>query len=330
MARRGQRALQTSHESEDSYFISMTDILVGLLFIFIILIVFFAILVAKENQELKDQQNEEQRIETLVFQLGLTENQLEKKQKELDDTKNSLAKVNGELSELAKGAEKRERDRASVVNGFYESLKADGFKGMMPLAEKGILRLRGEGTFASSKYDLPKGSAGHNLFSALAEYLPENLACFVYRDKSKLGMFTGGFFSSKKFSIGSERKLEDGRTLVIYGDGCEKSKNAIIQNLMIEGHTDSRRMPDGGIDNLQLSALRALSVYRLLVEKTPELLDYYNISGEPILSFSGYGKARPVEENITAAGRNANRRTDIRVIMDSPDIPSIDSLFGNP
>ena len=54
MARRGYRAHQTSHESEDSYFISMTDILVGLLFIFIILIVFFAILVAKENQELKE------------------------------------------------------------------------------------------------------------------------------------------------------------------------------------------------------------------------------------------------------------------------------------
>jgi flagellar motor protein MotB len=325
MARRGYKAHPKAHESEDSYFISMTDILVGLLFIFIILIVFFAILVARDNQELKEQQNREQEIQIIQIALGEAEGKLEDAQKQLEATEYELKKTTEKYSELAKGAEKRELDRASVVEGVFRSLEKDGFKGMMPLAEKGILRFTGEGTFASSKYDLPEESAGNILFSAVAERLAERLACFAYRDKSDLGIFAGGFLSSAKLSEKDERLLKDGRTLVIYGEGCDQSKNAIIQNLMIEGHTDNRPMV--GMDNLELSARRALSVYRLMVEKTPVLGRYYNISGEPIISFSGYGEDRPVERNDTSAGRSANRRTDIRIIMDSPEVPKIDNIF---
>jgi len=300
----------------------MTDILVGLLFIFIILIVFFAILVARENQEIKEQQNQEKELQIIQIDLGIALENLNRTKQELEETKEELNKTKDKYSELAGGAAKREEDRASVVKGVYQSLKKDGFKGMMPLAEKGILSFAGEGTFASSKYDLPEGSRGNLLFSAVAERLAERLACFAYRDKSDLNILDR-FFSSEKFSIESEKILEDGRILVIYGEGCEKSKNAIIQNFMIEGHTDN--IPMRGMDNLDLSARRALSVYRLMVQKMPVLSRYYNMSGEPIISFAGYGEDRPVETNSTSGGRSANRRTDIRIIMDSPEAPKLDN-----
>ncbi len=325
MARRGHAAAQIASESEDSYFISMTDILVGLLFIFIILIVFFAILVAKENQEIKEQQDQAQQIQIMMIQLGNLRAELENTQSELEEKKGALAAAIEKYNVVAKGAEKRERDRESVVRGLHQSLEDDGFKGMMPLAEKGILRFAGDGTFGINEYALPEGSAGYLLFSAVAERLAERLACFAYRDKSDLGFFAGGLFSSGSFSAEGEVKLEDGRTLVVYGDRCGESKNAIIQNLMIEGHTDAT---GGGMDNLELSARRALSVYRLMVEKTPELSRYYNISGEPILSFAGYGEDRPVETNATSDGRSANRRTDLRIVMDTPRVPEIETPFS--
>ena len=325
MSRRDYRPPAEVDSGEGSYFISMTDILVGLLFIFIILVVFFAILVAQENQEFKEQQNQAERLQIVLLDLAALRQMLKEAEEEKDQTQKELNKATAIYAELAKGAEKRERDRASVVQGVFQSLEDDGLKGIMPLAEKGILRFTGDGTFPSSKWELPEDSEGFLLFSAVAERLAERIACFAYRDKADLGLFANSFLTTEKFSEGSEIKTDDGRTLVIYGEGCEKSKNAIIQNLMIEGHTDN--IPMRGMDNLELSARRALSVYRLMVEKTPVLSRYYNISGEPIISFSGYGEDRPVETNSTSLGRSSNRRTDIRIVMDSPKIADIEDPF---
>ena len=325
MARRGYRRPSEVNEGEESYFISMTDILVGLLFIFIILIV-FAILVAQENQEIKERQNQAEQLETILLDLASMRQKLKEAEEEQERTQKKLDRTSAMYAEIAKGAEKRERDRASVVQGVFQSLVDDGFKGIMPLAEKGILRFTGEGTFASGEWDLPIDSEGFVLFSAVSERLAERVACFAYRDKADLGLFDGSFMSSAKVVEGSEIKTEDGRFLVIYGRGCEKSKNAFLQNLMIVGHTD--KVPMRGMDNLQLSALRALSVYRLMVEKTPVLSRYYNMSGEPIISFSGYGEDRPVENNSTPAGQSANRRTDLRIIMDSPKIVDLEDPFS--
>lgn len=322
MARRSNSAQGTTYESEDSYFISMTDILVGLLFIFIILIVFFAILVARENQEIKEK-TQDQPISVIQIALTSARVQLEKAEKKRKEAEKKLERAYGEI---ASGAQQRENDRASIVNGLSKRLQKDGSKGMMPLAEKGILRFAGAGIFSSGKFDLPDGSTGNLLFTAVAEAIAQGIECFAYRDKDELGMFSGSFVDSKKVSEESEIAFSDGRTLVIYGERCSDKKNAIIQAFMIEGHTDS--MPLKGGDNLWLSAQRALSVYRLMVKKEPILKRYYNIEGEPIISFSGYGKDRPVATNDTESGRSANRRTDIRFIMDSPYVPDIENPFS--
>ena len=48
----------------------------GLLFIFIILVVFFAILVAQENQEIKEQQNQAERLQTVLLDLAVMQQKL--------------------------------------------------------------------------------------------------------------------------------------------------------------------------------------------------------------------------------------------------------------
>jgi len=322
MARRRYSPQGTTHKSEDSYFISMTDILVGLLFIFIILIVFFAILVARENRAIK-KPAQDQSIEVMVIALGNLRDNLEKSEKERKELEKELARARGAI---ASGAQQRDDDRASIVNGLSKRLQKDGAKGMMPLAEIGILRFTGAGIFAPGKFDLPDGSNGNLLFTRVAGAIVEEIECFAYRDKKELGMFSGNFVDSKKISEESEINSSNDRTLVIYGERCSDKNNATIQALMIEGHTDD--IPFTGRDNLWLSAQRALSVYRLMVKKEPILKKYYNIEGEPVISFSGYGEDRPVATNDTPAGRSANRRTDIRLIMDSPYVLEIDSPFS--
>ena len=75
----------------------------------------------------------------------------------------------------------------------------------------------------------------------------------------------------------------------------------------IEGHTDSRDVRTNRIlDNWELSAARALAVYRYFI-RTGEI---------PPSRFSvvGYGDTRPIASNLTEAGRARNRRVTITLV----------------
>jgi len=74
----------------------------------------------------------------------------------------------------------------------------------------------------------------------------------------------------------------------------------------IEGHTDNLVSP--GVDNMDLSLQRALSVARFLIKS--------GLSKEKI-SVSGYGPLRPVASNDTLEGRQRNRRVEVNIIINN-------------
>jgi NitT/TauT family transport system substrate-binding protein len=75
--------------------------------------------------------------------------------------------------------------------------------------------------------------------------------------------------------------------------------------LRVEGNTDSTGSATG---NLTLSERRALSVKNYIVKNFPNI---------PPTRFQtiGRGSSNPIAENVTEAGRQQNRRTDIKVIL---------------
>jgi outer membrane protein OmpA-like peptidoglycan-associated protein len=73
--------------------------------------------------------------------------------------------------------------------------------------------------------------------------------------------------------------------------------------IVIEGHTDSVGTPES---NLVLSNNRAASVKTWLVEKGGVT--------EACISTKGYGQSRPIDTNATAAGRQKNRRVEVRLL----------------
>jgi NitT/TauT family transport system substrate-binding protein len=75
--------------------------------------------------------------------------------------------------------------------------------------------------------------------------------------------------------------------------------------LRVEGNTDSTGSPTG---NMTLSERRALSVKNYIVKNFPNI---------PPTRFQtiGRGSTNPIAENTTEAGRQQNRRTDIKVIL---------------
>jgi len=84
--------------------------------------------------------------------------------------------------------------------------------------------------------------------------------------------------------------------------------------ITIEGHTDNVPIRTAQFpSNWELSAVRATTVLRLFVE----------VGFDPNkLTAIGYGEQRPVEENDTVEGRARNRRVNILIDSDAPEIPS--------
>lgn len=86
----------------------------------------------------------------------------------------------------------------------------------------------------------------------------------------------------------------------------EEISNILKQNpsvsVELSGHTDNT---GDDLNNLELSENRAVSVKQFLLDSGIE---------ENRLTSIGYGETRPIENNDTAEGREANRRTELRII----------------
>jgi chemotaxis protein MotB len=81
------------------------------------------------------------------------------------------------------------------------------------------------------------------------------------------------------------------------------------EQIQVEGHTDN--VPLGRTqypsNNWELSTARALSVVELLGERNHALMG--------VLSANGYASYHPVADNSTLAGRDLNRRIEIRLFF---------------
>jgi chemotaxis protein MotB len=81
------------------------------------------------------------------------------------------------------------------------------------------------------------------------------------------------------------------------------------EQIQVEGHTDDVPLDRATYpsNNWELSTARALSVVELLSREEPSL--------SKVLSANGYSSNRPVADNLTQAGRDLNRRIEIRLFF---------------
>ena len=88
------------------------------------------------------------------------------------------------------------------------------------------------------------------------------------------------------------------------GDTMTSFGNTILR---VEGNTDATGSPTG---NMTLSERRALAVKNYITKNFPNI---------PPTRFQtiGRGQTNPIAPNTTEAGRQLNRRTDIKVVLAS-------------
>lgn len=319
---RGSVRRTQQEEEEESAFVSMTDMTVSFLFIVMLLLAFFASQYNDTDnvprQELLNEQNLRKAAETkidtlqkiveqkdarireledLVKQrdstLEVQREEIAKLQEQIKDLQQDIDALKKEIEELKKKLEMADpleaylaqsRDeRRKILERLRDGLRADFPDLKVELSEQtDALRFQGDGLFATNSFDLRPDRK--QIITNVARRLTEILPCYTIGKSSTWNEF------------------------------CNAG-GVVIEALQIEGHTDGTGLP---ISNLTLSTNRANSTFIAMTESEPGLIDFQNLRHQPVLSVAGYGQMRPVADNATRAGRDTNRRVDLRIIMYTP------------
>ena len=126
-----------------------------------------------------------------------------------------------------------------------------------------------------------------------------------------------GISGSVLFALNSDQLQPEGRQLL---NSLAAPLAAYLGSrdelLMVSGFTDDRQVSERNprfVDNLELSAQRALTVTRTLVE-----------AGLPSASVfaAAFGPEQPVASNADAAGRSRNRRVEVAPVPKSSNGPA--------
>ncbi|MFK7846328.1 MAG: OmpA family protein [Rhodothermales bacterium] len=322
---RAQARRITHEEEEESVFVSMTDMTVGFLFIMMILLAFFASMaqdqdnvsrllyesVIEERDNFKKSlatqialtetlklriveleeinSDQEKQMANLIARIGKLEAEAKKKDITIVEMRKKIAELQ-ELIDILRRPNPLEaylakvsQTRRDVLTKLRDAIREDFPNLKVELSEESdALRFQGEGLFGSGSSKLPLEKL--KIVAKLAQRLDEVLPCYTAGENSD-------------FSL-----------------NCNQSF-VMIEAVQIEGHTDNV-----GSDELNrnLSAARANSTFFAMTKTAPRVMRHQNLKNQPVLSVAAYGPDRPVASNDTIAGRDTNRRIDLRFIMVTP------------
>jgi chemotaxis protein MotB len=291
-------------EDEESYFVSMTDVVIGLLFIFIIMLMFFAMRFQEATQD----------------------------QKKVTEKQNEL------IDDLADA----EKARGDLLDKIGKSLKDKGIN-VIVIKDEGILRIPEEILFETSKWELnAKGvEAVRTVAKALDTVLPcyttgprsNTVDCPATKAKVE-AIFIEGHADASPF-IPRQRRAQ---STMPNSPSVQAAQGGLLlarPSLPQPATSEQRRPPSLGLprevpkDNLDLSALRATTTFRELLKVQPTLSEYRSPTSNPVLSVSGYGEHRLVarEEGESNERYNQrNRRIDLRVLMATPKSEAVKQM----
>jgi chemotaxis protein MotB len=276
-------------DEEPSYLVSVSDLMVGMLFIFIIILMAFALnfRIAQEDaarvqgQLVRDRDMvdaEKDRLASERDRLTRERDQLAAERDRLAEQRDSLGRVTDHLL----NDHQVRRDMLATVRSLLRERQVE--VSLDP--EAGVLRLPEELLFDSAQAVFRP--EGRRALRELAAVLARTLPCYS-------------------------------RAPRIQQSDCPSEPQALLEAVLVEGHTDDVpiRTTDF-VDNWDLASTRAINTYKALMSFQPSLGDLRNGSGEDLLGVSGYEAHRPVSLEATPTGRRLNRRIDLRFLIAAP------------
>jgi chemotaxis protein MotB len=119
------------------------------------------------------------------------------------------------------------------------------------------------------------------------------------------------------------------RAPAIQQSDCPIAPRPLLEAVLVEGHTDDRPIQTSEFaDNWDLASARAINTYKALLGYEPSLAELSNDRGEALLGVSDYEAQRPVSLEPTPEGRRLNRRIDLRFLIAAPSEERLNEIRG--
>ena len=311
-------------EGGADYFASMTDMVVGVLFVFIIMVAYFAFQVSNEDSvplslyEAEQENNKALMVDVERLQLEV---------KSLEEKIEELMRLLKQKDPMVAYIENASSARNDIVRDVIKELKKHNIDAQS--TQKGVITISGKGLFANSSSDLSSVTGAEGRVKKLSDALINRIWCNVLVSDSDSDVDVG-----LVLGLGPESDTKPDKPDKPDYYTCNPHR-VFIESVYVEGHTDNvpitngRVLKDGSRNNLELSARRATNTYGLMVTHGPEALQMVNPDGRQVLSVAAYGEQRPIADNNMRAGRQNNRRIDIRFVMHVPkDQVALESLIA--
>ncbi len=226
-----------------------------------------------------------------------------------------LSNVTEEQANVTEKLTASDETRDHILRELENRLEEAGMS-VEVLQDQGVLRL------SDNAINFPSGSENPVLehqrnVGRLAKALAEVVPCYVSSDRQ--AMIAGsGIVPAVLTAENTPLYCQPVEITSTYT--CEEQDYPwLLETLLIEGHTD--RIPVAGDrrfrDNLELSSMRAATVYRMITACEPRIERMRNTENVPVLSTSGYGYTRPA--TLDPELSNYNRRIDLRLLLEPPD-----------
>ena len=274
-----------SEEADESFFVSMTDIMVGLLFIFIMIIMYFAL-------QTRIDQAENERLVGIIEEAGGIE---------------TYANLDGYQSLIV-------AQRNQLLRWIGSSLNDRGISGIEVIEESGVMRLPEGILFNSGEYEFDETSEAYLVATTLAEALSQILPCSVFNPIGEPLVDPVACrvsrYHNRNFAYVQGIYIEGHTDNDPIENGLPGDPN-LTNNLKL-----SARRSTNTFDSITSVSPEILTYHGPVVEG--ERLRF-----EPVLASSAYGESRPIASNESEEGKKANRRIDLRVEMFLP--PSVNA-----
>ncbi len=282
--------MEKSDLNNNQYFVSMTDMLLGLLIVFLIIVAYLVIAFSQSLDKARAADEAERRAIKAEKSAAAAIQQSQR-------ANAAAAKANIRAEEAEQRADKLQNILLSIDQTRVEILKQikvrlAGANFDVEIDEKtGVVRLPEAELFETARFDLTE--QGRNNILLLRGALEDILPCYS---------------SSPNLTT----KLRRAST-------CKDFGNNFVDAFFIEGHADSQPVKPNNLfqDNQELSTKRAMNAYNLLFESRT-LASLTNSNKEFIMSVSGYGSNRPLCTETTKSCFSKNRRIDLRLVMEVP------------
>jgi len=290
------KARTSSSESEQGFWPSYADMMsaVALILFFLMLLAYIQNLVTGN-----DLQNTQQVLEDTKMQVVIVQKELEELSDELSMKQDEIEQYAIQISDqldMIKEQEDLIENQAIYLAAANEEIVAMRDQ-MQTIA---VLRLSILDQIKNSIVDVMGNSAKVSI-----------------GDNGSIILGEGVFFDLGSSEIKPDSQKVLNKLIEVFTSFLKNGENAkYVDSIVISGHTDST---GDALSNRTLSTERANSVLNYLLTGKNAQLDSY----APYFCAAGYGATRPVESNDTEAGRAANRRIEISIILKDDTVLSI-------